>query len=436
MDCGDRSDELFCDTPCDEGQFQCKHPKSCVLREWRCDGEWDCVDGSDEGDCYGPGTGRELRCAPGEVPCNRGGGHSNQTGCVNAQWLCDGEQDCPDGGDEDDCESRSCEPNRFRCDTDKCVLWSSVCDGEKDCTDGSDEIPSACATVDNCRSGAGLFRCDNAKCVDRHFLCDGVNQCFDNSDERDCEDNPPCEFGVCSQLCEVKHATHKRAGSKKSGGTTLKSGSQTKMATSNVTLVPECFCAGGYELAQKSVCKALGDNATLIVANENTIRHLDPYGLNYVIDVDEERSEGASKIQSLDTYYDTDGVPVIVWSVREEERIYFHRQQTSGRKRDSRETPKSGKRDSREAPKQVGMPMTSLVLVEGVKDPRGLAVDWIGRNLYYIEGGTSSVNVVNLGSVQQSRLSSQFALQCCNLSHSEKLTTSSQFGFQSSILRC
>ena len=40
--------------------------------------------------------------------------------------------------------------------------------------------------------------------------------------------------------------------------------------------------------------------------------------------------------------------------------------------------------------------MTSLVLVEGVKDPRGLAVDWIGRNLYYIEGKTASVNAVNL----------------------------------------
>ena len=66
---------------------------------------------------------------------------------------------------------------------------------------------------------------------------------------------------------------------------------------SNVSLVPECFCAEGYELTQKRHCKALGDNATLVVANENTLRHLDPYGLNYLVDVDEERSEGASKIQ-------------------------------------------------------------------------------------------------------------------------------------------
>ena len=94
-------------------------------------------------------------------------------------------------------------------------------------------------------------------------------------------------------------------------------------------------------------------------------------------------------IQSLDTYYDTDGVPVIVWSVREEERIYFHRQQSSSKS--SRES-----RNMKPAPEQVGIPMASLVLVEGVKDPRGLAVDWIGRNLYYIDGSAASVNLINL----------------------------------------
>ena len=85
------------------------------------------MDGSDENDCFG----REPHCAVGEVPCAAAGGRGNQTGCVNAQWICDGEQDCPDGSDEEGCERRACEPNRFRCQNDKCVLWSSVCDGQK-----------------------------------------------------------------------------------------------------------------------------------------------------------------------------------------------------------------------------------------------------------------------------------------------------------------
>ena len=75
-----------------------------------------------------------------------------------------------------------------------------------------------------------------------------------------------------------------------------------------------------------------------------------------------------------------------MWSVREEERIYFHKQERGAKKRDSREAKF----------REEGRPMTSLVLVEGVKDPRGLSVDWVGRNLYYIEGETASVNVLNL----------------------------------------
>ena len=75
-----------------------------------------------------------------------------------------------------------------------------------------------------------------------------------------------------------------------------------------------------------------------------------------------------------------------MWSVREEERIYFHKQ----------EGGRAKKRDSREAKFREGAPMTSLVLVEGVKDPRGLSVDWVGRNLYYIEGESASVSVLNL----------------------------------------
>ena len=51
-----------------------------------------------------------------------------------------------------------------------------------------------------------------------------------------------------------------------------------------------------------------------------------------------------------------------------------------------------------------------------------------------------SADIIHQGSVQQSRLSCQFGLQCCNLpqllEHSEKCTISSQFAFQSSILRC
>ena len=44
-------------TDCTEGQYQCAEPHNrCIREEWVCDGEQDCEDGGDELNCNGTYT--------------------------------------------------------------------------------------------------------------------------------------------------------------------------------------------------------------------------------------------------------------------------------------------------------------------------------------------------------------------------------------------
>lgn len=49
--CEDLSDELQCNVTCAENHFKCHNPPFCIQKEWRCDQDADCADGSDEEGC-------------------------------------------------------------------------------------------------------------------------------------------------------------------------------------------------------------------------------------------------------------------------------------------------------------------------------------------------------------------------------------------------
>ncbi|VFV43715.1 low-density lipoprotein [Lynx pardinus] len=221
---------------CKAGEFRCKN-RHCIQARWKCDGDDDCLDGSDEDsvNCFNHSCPddqfkcKNNRCIPkrwlcdGANDCGSNEDESNQTcaartcqvdqfscgngRCIPRAWLCDREDDCGDQTDEmascvtyiylSDCHYTSkfiyyllleycdnprkfptCEPlTQFICKSGRCISSKWHCDSDDDCGDGSDEVGCVHSCFDN------QFRCSNGRCIPGHWACDGDNDCGDFSDE-------------------------------------------------------------------------------------------------------------------------------------------------------------------------------------------------------------------------------------------------------------
>ncbi|XP_036832491.1 low-density lipoprotein receptor-related protein 2-like isoform X3 [Oncorhynchus mykiss] len=173
VDCKDGSDEQDCELLCKPGQFQCAHGKKCIDQQQMCDGKAQCQDRSDEMDCFKATKSCSHRC-------------DNNSRCIPETFLCDGERDCSDGSDEEDCVAKLCGQQQYHCSNGQCVSEALRCDGHADCGDHSDEV--GCAKPPHCPPER---RCPNShECLVEEWLCDGEQDCQDGSDEMNCKVSP------------------------------------------------------------------------------------------------------------------------------------------------------------------------------------------------------------------------------------------------------
>ncbi|XP_069676734.1 low-density lipoprotein receptor-related protein 1 isoform X1 [Periplaneta americana] len=346
--CDDHSDENNCNTTCNQNEFQCQNPHYCIFIEWKCDGDTDCSDGSDEANCNDSCPDNQFTC--------------QNKQCISISWRCDGDDDCGDNSDEMQCESLACPPGRHRCKNHICISPINVCDGKDNCGDGSDEDPVVCQQSGHCT--LDQFRCANKNCISKKLQCDSFNDCGDNSDEEGCI-QPPCHFGACSQICVEKK-----------GGNFA------------------CHCAPGFigeGTSRNKTCLAKGKPAHLMVAGETDLRDLNPYkaGENSPTQtLSKQFSDPGHKVESMDILWDP-AKSAVFWSDHHSKMIrrsYLYDMPST------RTRPRRVQRDDMK------------VLAMNLVDPRGLAVDWVGRRVYWVDAGQDVVMVSDLTGEKKSTL--------------------------------
>uniref|UniRef100_A0A8C7W7V4 EGF-like domain-containing protein n=1 Tax=Oncorhynchus mykiss TaxID=8022 RepID=A0A8C7W7V4_ONCMY len=373
-DCGDGTDEgSKCkNKTCSPHAFQCPGSHVCVPQHWKCDGDKDCPDGVDES--VKAGCVFNNTCDENEFMCQN-------RQCIPKHFVCDHDKDCSDGSDESlECEYPTCGSNEFRCANGRCLIQSSwECDGEFDCHDRSDEAPKNphCNGPEK-KCNDTVYACGNGNCVNETLLCDRNDDCGDGTDELNCfiDECLNSKLSGCSQLCEdlkigFKCRCHPGFRLKDDGKTCVDIDECTTSYPCTQRCINthgsfHCLCVEGFQLSPSdpTICKSTSEEEPfLIFANRYYLRKLNLDGSNYTL-----LKQGLNNAVALDFDYRQQ---MIYWTDVTTQGSMIRRMHING------------------SDVQV-LHRTSL------SNPDGLAVDWVGGNLYWCDKGRDTIEVSKL----------------------------------------
>ncbi|KAK5872291.1 hypothetical protein PBY51_013006 [Eleginops maclovinus] len=373
-DCGDSSDEdSKCKAKtCSPEAFQCPGSHMCIPQRWKCDGDKDCPDGADEN--VKAGCVFNNTCSSNEFMCQN-------RQCIPKHFVCDHDNDCSDDSDESqECEYPTCGTNEFRCANGRCIIQNSwECDGEFDCHDHSDEAPKNphCNGPEKKCNGTA-YACNNGNCINETLLCDHKDDCGDGSDELNCFVNEclNSKLSGCSQLCEdlkigFKCRCHPGFRLKDDGKTCVDIDECTTTYPCTQRCINthgsfHCLCVEGFKLSPENptICKSTSDEEPfLIFANRYYLRRLNLDGSNYTL-----LKQGLNNAVALD------------FDIREQ-MIYWTDVTTQG---------------SMIRRMHINGSDVQVLHRTSLSNPDGLAVDWVGGNLYWCDKGRDTIEVSKL----------------------------------------